>query len=321
MLILFAILWRHNGIFGVFPAFFVLSYIFLKDRKLNSKAFLKNYTSLIFLSAILCIIVAIFVPKILTKGNSYPANHIFLHQIAGACVPANDSSCFKDEWYLKGKKFEDVKIVYEKYPLAADPLGVPWIVPWAPDVEQVFQYGKLNGLYKQWIKAIFKHPYNYFKHELQFIKATWQLRPFMKDTDSLSVSSEKDDYFDDMLVAFPKNEWSINFSVNKREIYTFLYDHKIILHTTIAVSASFVLMMIRIVLLGVCKYHKFGNTFLVFVFAINFSSFWFAFFLAIFSPIPGSHYIIPILPLSLMALLGFVAFVLDYLAHKRLKAI
>ena len=112
MLMFFAILWRHNAIFSVFPAFFVIIYLWLQNHGLDSKTFIKRYIALTFLSAILCVIVAIFIPKILATHESYPENHTLLHQIAGACVPANDSSCFKDEWYREGKSFDDVKVVY-----------------------------------------------------------------------------------------------------------------------------------------------------------------------------------------------------------------
>ena len=60
-----------------------------------------------------------------------------------------------------------------------------------------------------------------------------------------------------------------------------------------------------------------NNALLVFCFSASFASFWSAFFIAVFSPVPESRYMSPILPMSIVALVSFVAFWFDYLARKK----
>ena len=342
MLMFFAILWRHNAIFSVFPAFFVVIYIILQNRNLDSKTFIKNYIALTCLSAILCVFVAIFIPKILAKEESYelnhtslhqirvgklphsqlknPSNHIFLHQIAGACVPANDETCFKKEWYLPNKTFENVKVTYIKYPLNADSMN------FGGDYGDLFKGGNLKEIKQQWIKAIFKYPYNYTMHEIRFLKAMWFQQPSYI-FDAVTIQQSKLDLEWQIMInnSFPKNEHSIIFTPLQEKIYTFLFNHKILLNHAWGVGVGFVILMLSSVILwrrrkvvfvdNLCQ----NNTLLIFAFSVSFASFWSAFFIAAFSPVPESRYMSPILPMAIVALLGFVAFALDYLAREKVK--
>lgn len=298
ILMFVAILWRHNAIFAVFPAFFVLCYVFLKDKNLKSKAFIKRYIVFVFLSAVLCLSVVKGMPKILIQGNeARPAMHTFLHQMAGACVPANDSSCFKEEWYNDGKSFEDVKQIYQENQLHADYM-----------LKVLHDYDM-----KEWLKAIVKYPSNFLAHELRFFKGLWLSNEHWgQSSKGIQAKIDPDDfrYISDA----PSNEHKITFTDKQEKIYTYLFEHKFLLHHAIGVGVGFVLMIVCGVLL--C-YKKFRNTLLVFSFSASFAGFWMAFFTAAFNPVTQSgYYMSPILPLSLMALFGFVAFVLDYLARK-----
>ena len=308
VLMLFAILWRHNAIFSVFPAFFVIVYLFLKNRNLDSKTFIKNYIALTFLSAILCVFVTIFIPKILTKDESYPENHTLLHQIAGACAPANDNSCFKDKWYKEGKSFDDVKAFYEKYPLIADTILF--------GDEAVFKAGqKLDGLKTQWTKSILKHPINYVKHEFRFIKGMWIDKTWIwrfsakeiQDRGHLqrTVQNAK---------GFPQNEQKVTFTPLKEKIYSFFYKYRIEIPHIISVCISAFVMIICGWFLWRKKYHSLIT---IFAFSAGFAGFWSAFFIALFIPIPVARYMSPVFAISIVALLGFVAFVLDYSSNKK----
>ena len=321
VLMFFAILWRHNAIFSVFPVFFVLCYLFLKDKKINARIFAKYYVSLVLLSAILCISIIIGVPKILvkTKDDSYPANHTFLHQIAGACVPANDSLCFKDEWYDDGKTFDDVKELYKKYPLAADPFSFPH----GYESRKAFKYGKLTQLHQQWFKSIAKHPYYYIQHQIRFIKALWWSYPSYWVFDA--QLREPLPYYFDLAIynkieikKFPQNEHYTTLNPIKKQIYNFFYNNKIIINHSVGVIMSFILMTLCVCILTMQKHIKnTNNTLLIFVFSISFASFWSAFFTAIFTPVADNRYMSPVFAMSIVALVGFIAFWFDYLARKK----
>ena len=317
MLMFFAILWRHNAIFSVFPAFFVIIYLFLEKRDFKPQTFVKTYFKFVVLSAVLCLAVVIIVPKILQVGKSYPANHPFLHQIAGACVPANDSSCFKDEWYYPHKSFSDVKALYEKYPLNADPFNVAW----AYGGERPFKHEKLQGLKTQWIKSIAKHPLNFLTHEARFFKAMWFQNPaWMFDTKKMQEKA-KHEWHISVVSDFKESQRSIAFTPLQEKIYSFLFYHKIVLNHAWGVSVGFIILVLSSVILwkrrkGIFTNVSQNNALLVFCFSVSFASFWSAFFIAAFSTVPESRYMSPILPISIIALTGFIALCLEIRAKR-----
>ena len=317
VLMFFAILWRHNAIFGVFPAFFIIIYLWLKDQHLDSMAFLWRYIGFVALSAFVCIAIVVELPKRLPKSYiAYPTNHIFLLQIAGACVPANDTTCFKDEWYYFDGKvvgFESVKEAYQREPMNGD--------LYLCNKARIFECGKLYGLTGAWLKAILKHPINFLYHEARFFKAMWWQNPAWifdskkmqeKATHEWHISITKD---------FKESQRSIVFSPLKEKIYTFLYNHKILLNHAWSVGVGFVILVLSSVILWKRRKDIFtnmsqNNALLVFCFAVSFASFWSAFFIAAFSPVPETRYMSPILPMSIVALVGFVAFVFEMCAKK-----
>lgn len=300
MLIFFAILWRHNAIFAVFPSFFVLCYIFLKNRDLHFQSFVKAYVVCIFFSAVLCVGIVKGVPNIITLGKTdNPAAHIFLHQMAGACVPSNDGSCFNQTYYKADKTFEDVKKTYQKYMLHADYMGY------------VFT---MHYKIAEWLQAIIKYPKNFLLHEWRFFKALW-----FSDMDILIPNSHNIQIKNTSKVAYmmnnaPKNEHKITFTQKQEQIYTFLYEHRIILNNIVGVVMSLVIMS----LCGILLFKKkFRNSLLIFSFSASFAGFWTAFITAAFNPVTYPRYMTPVLPLILMAFMGFIAFVFNYLASKK----
>ena len=312
MLMLFAILWRHNAIFSVFPAFLIIVYLFLKNRNLDSKIFAKIYFKLVALSAGLCLAVVIIIPHILQTSKSHPANHPFLHQIAGACVPANNESCFKKEWYYPHKGWSDVKTLYAKYPLNADPFNVSW----GYDDERPFKPEKLQGLQTQWLKAIIKYPRNFLTHEARFFKAMWWQEPKWIFNDEKMQTKATHKWHISVLQDFKESQRSIAFSPLQEKIYTFLFNHKILLNHAWGVGVGFVILVLSSVVLWRRRKIIFANTgqnsaLLVFCFSVSFASFFSAFFIAAFSPVPETRYMSPILPMSIVAFVGFIAFALE----------
>lgn len=338
----FAVLWRHNAIFSVYPAFFIVCYLFLRGRdfqnksvsahntsqkstqekldssaKPNQKGFLYHYFILLVANAVLCVGVVVLVPKVLTIGKAYPTNHLILHKIAGACVPADDSSCFRTEWYAEGKTWENVKEVFYKYPLNADPMNVFW----AYDDERPFKHEKLKGLGSELVKAALKYPKNFLKLEFDFIKAMWIQNPGYifdakyiqtKPTHSYHVSSA---------APFPESERSITFTPLQEKIYTFLFEHKFTLNHIIGVVTSALVMVFSLVLLCAKKEKisqmPYLQALLVFSFSAGFAGFFSAFFIAIFSPVPEPRYMAPVLAPAVLALIGLIASICEYVRYAK----
>lgn len=301
VVLFFALLWRHNAIFSVFPISFVLVYVWLQDRGLDSRSFVRSFVKATALAAIICLGIATIVPKLLTKGVAYPTNATLLHQIAGACVPADDSSCFKQEWYLPNKGWEDVKALYTSNLLNADPLNVPW----AYDELRPIPYGKIEGLQRQWILAIVKHPINFLAHEARFLKAMWWQSPGWifdstklqeKPTHPWHIEATKD---------FPKNEQSITLSPLQTRIYDFLYTHKLLFNHIYGVLLSLFVLLASLVL-WISK-PTMRSSLLLFSFSAAFAGFFSALFIVAFTPVTETRYMSPVLPLGIIACVGLVA--------------
>lgn len=309
----FAILWRHNAILSVFPVGFILIYMWLCNRGFSTKEFIAKYIKWLFGFAILCLCVITIVPRnLIFPRPALPANHVFLHQIAGACVPANDSSCFKEEWYYPNKNFEDVKELYKIHPLFADPFGTSW------RPERPFPHAEINGLYSQWIKSIAKYPINFMKHELRFLESMWFQEPsWIFDSNKLQEKPTKSSI--EIVSKFPESEYSVTLTSTKLKIYDFLYKHRLLLNHIYGVLASLFVMMAAIVL-WICK-NQMRNTLLAFCFSSGFAGFFSAVFIALFTPLNEPRYMSPILPLGIIALIGFIAFICDYYKNRDSNAI
>ena len=310
----FAILWRHNAIFSVYPVSLALVYMWLCNRGFETKAFVKKYMQGVVACAVLCLCVVIIVPRALTVDAAYPANHPFLHQMAAACVPADDSSCFKQEWYYPNKGWEDIKALYKKYPLNADPFNVFW----GYDDERPIPYGKIDGLYSQWLKSILKHPVNFAQHELRFIEAMWIQEPgWIFDSKTLQTKATHP-WHKQVVSGFPESERSIVLSPLKERIYTTLFNHKILFNHAWGVALSFVVMLLSFVLLITTRRGGLlTRQLLCFSFSVGFAGFFSALFIALFTPLNESRYMTPVLPLGILALVGFIAFVCDYYKSRK----
>ncbi|MDA0080742.1 hypothetical protein [Brachyspira hyodysenteriae] len=116
MVLLLALLWRHNMIVTIYPAFLVLTYLILKNRKFQSTVkYLLSYFSIMIIFAVLLIGIHTIFPRIFIKDLSYfkkATNFMYIANIASCSVPANDGALIPNEWYVEGKSFDDLKEFY-----------------------------------------------------------------------------------------------------------------------------------------------------------------------------------------------------------------
>lgn len=321
LLLFLGLLWRHNAIFSAFPAFFIIAYLLLKD--LDST--LWRYASFIALSAILCVSLAIELPKMLSKPYLVASKHLYLLQIAGACVPANDASCFDDEWYI----FEGIAVAYfDKVKKAYN--GNPMDGDLYLCQNGIFECGKLKGLKSAWIRAILKHPHNFLAHESRFFKTMWWQNP--RDDDEFEqtpsvikppqiIQEAPNDFKRNILQkwGYPQNEWHITFSQVRERIYTALYNHLPVLNHAIFIAVGFALLIFSTFEIFRVRKQKSDKSLLIFTFATALTTFASAFIIAAMAIVTHSRYMSPVPIFSVIALVGFVAFVLDYLSRKKVN--
>lgn len=302
LILLFALFWRHNAIISIYPFFILFIYSFLKNC--NSNYFIQKYISLLIISAFILIAAVKIHPYLLTsKITETTANHIFLHQIVGSVVAEDDSSLIPVEWYEKGKGFEDVKKLYQKYPLHADPFNVDW-EPWVSD--RPFKSGEIKGLKSVWIQAITTYPVNYIKHISRYFEAMWLQEPgWIFNSDQIQIGPVHP-WHRSVARNFPENERKITFSPLRKKIYSSLFNNKILFNHIAGVSLGF-LLFITTGFLWVFK-HKYRSEILLFSLCASFSTCISAVMFCIFTPAPDPRYMSPILVLSSIGLLSFLTF-------------
>ncbi|MBP5534007.1 MAG: hypothetical protein J6Y03_00675 [Alphaproteobacteria bacterium] len=171
-----ALVSRQNAIIQVWPAMLVWIGLYLNKKDFKIGAYLGRFIIFSVFSAVFCIALNLGLTALLNhsdKGNIYPATPTFVHQIAGACLPDMDTSCFDETWFdpkwaENSDKWEKLKEVYDNNRLYADSFAASWVK------EKPFpHFTKLDGLYQKWAYALIKHPYNFWIHVKDFYSVMW----------------------------------------------------------------------------------------------------------------------------------------------------
>ena len=309
MVLIFALLWRHNAIVSIYPLCILFIYFYLKQKRITSKAnYVLRFLALLVVSAcILGFIVKVY-PYVLAESMSKNmANKIFLLQIAGMVVPANDHSFIPQTWYENGKNFQNVKERYARYPQNADQFNDEW-EQWS--IVRPFKKDELSGLEMLWLKGILKYPSNYIKHVAGFCKTMWFQYPDWI-FDSNAIQKPPANPWQIVIASnFSENERKITFSFTQKRIYDFLIRHKIVINHMVGVAIGFLILSVTGFMWLFLP--SFRSDLLLFTLSTSLSTFFTAVVVCIFSPITDSRYMSPVLPLSLISLIGFITFL--YLA-------
>ena len=319
VLLFFAILWRHNAIFSVYPVFLIICYLCLENRALNLKAFFKHYAILMVISAILCVAVAMLIPKILVVSwEANPAQPLLVSQMVGTCAPANDASCFDHpEFYLnENKSFETIKKTYEY-----DPFFVFWCYR-----KGLFVHCPAGKeLTKLWLKAILKHPDNFLKHVSRFVIALWFQNPrddddvdhsltqsvikrpqsIQQDISNYTAETLEDGKF--ALKRFAPNEHKIYFSPMEEYIYTILYNYLPVFSHYVFVALAFFILIIGVFYLKKDLNGE-SRALLVFTISAAFAAFASAVIIGVMAMVTWSRYMSTVPILSAIAWVALVAF-------------
>lgn len=300
---LFSLLWRHNAILSVYPLFLLFIYLFLENRKgVLGRAYIFRFVSLMLFSGAALACIVLISPYLFSNNlSNTTTNHIFLHQIAGMTVPADDPSLIPQEWYENGKDFEDVKAIYQKEPLFADPLNVPW-EPY--DSSRPFKRD-LSGLQMIWLKGLFTYPVNWSKHIMRFYKkmwfqnAGWFLSPYRMQESPLPL------WHVYVASQFPENERYISFTPFRKKMYKLLYNHRIVLNHIVGITIGFCVLLVSGCFWVMVP--AFREPMLLFSVSTSLSSFCSAVTIPMFSPTADPRYLSLVLVLSLISVIGFIA--------------
>ncbi len=288
---IFATISRHNALIQTYPIFFIYSLIILQNQNK-----LLKYTGLCFLFAGLTLAVSIGIPSLLKEGKSYPSTHIFLHQIAGACVPSNDESCFKPEWYEEGRSFDDVKREYNLSPLLADKMT------WRTVEKHPFHGGRLNQLTNMWIKSIIRYPYNYLRHTSRFTSEMWHANTL----DKIVYLNRKNRCLretdtDKIINKYPYNEIFYKTPNSKIKIYDVLINLLPQIPTIFYILLNYILFIIS----GILFYKK-RDLLSLYTLSSSTAGIAGSIIFCIFTPAIFPRYIYPVLASSLTSTIGII---------------
>ena len=302
--LLIGMLWRHNFIVTIYPMFIMYTYLFLEKETKNKKIYFVKFFSIMLIIAIFLVCIVKIFPTLFVKDMTYSklaTNHLFLLQIAGCTVPSNDKDMIPNEWYLEGKNFNDLKKLYQTSSLYADPFG-------RPGSTILFKAEKLDKLKIVWLKSIIKHPINYLMHIIRYsshiiVKNTWKISPYsiqLKDVELYPFVLYYINNFDNR---------GVTLNPIKYKIYSFIYYTALDINTLFFIVLATCLFVFSIIFL-IFQY-RFINNGIVFLFSTSFSAFSTIVIVCLFSPDLFYRYIYPVVPISIMALIGFITFIYD----------
>ena len=312
IILLFGLLWRHNFIVTIYPIFILFTYLLLKNKNIKN---IKNYIKSFVISMLMWAIILICIVKIFSYKSNYATYHLFLLQIAGCSVPANDDSLIPNEWYEDGKTFEDVKKTYNDNPLNADNFSTGW------KKGRPFKNSniKSSDLKKVWIKYIFKYPINYIKHINRFFiefciknKKSWWLMnsDFIQRLD-IGFSNAHIP----IINRFNSNEQKITFTPLREKIYNFLFKNMFHIPIIFCVISTFIIFIINFILIFTKRI--FNSNLLIYSFSVSFSSIATIFIAVSFTPVVDIRYIYPVYPISIISLISFFTFIKELIGEKK----
>ncbi|WP_157151898.1 hypothetical protein [Brachyspira sp. SAP_772] len=318
--LIIGMLHRHNFIVTVYPILIWFTYDYLKTKNIASiKKYLFSFTCIMFINAIILMGIYFIFPRIFIKNITKTATyHIYNLQIACCLVPANDSSLIPENWWGENKSFKDLVEQYNKDPFYGDPILN----------DRIFVAPSTSELKKVWIKSILKYPKNYIKYMFNYIKAMWTLeyrkmqieQSYTKEyTDKIiskmfdrglrTVMNSSNDFKD---TKFYKENQEIKFTELKKSIFDFLIIIMPNINVFLFILISIILFFVSGIFLLLKK--EFINSILIFTFSVSFSSVATAIIVAVFTPVVVWYqyrYIYPVIPISILSLIGFITFIYD----------
>ena len=302
----FSLFSRYNAMAFVLPVCIFICYQVVSKYHLRKKAIV----ALSFGSVIITLLLSLStgLPRLIFLGeeHSHPVNHIFLHQIAGACVPANDSSCFNSFWYKGLKNFEDVKKVYHKDPLNADSLS-------GFVANSIFKtHILIPDLSLYYIRGIIRYPGNYLKHIYRFLVKNTKLKYVPIDNREFSKMEKHRHSFHHkkLLGMYPFSETQISLTKTQEKIYQ-------VLHYLPVIHPAYSLVLCFLLVIGFYCFlsGKYDKPLSVIMISSSCSTLLGFLICSIFSPLPLERYIYGIV---FSTGISFITLILIY-CMKRIK--
>uniref|UniRef100_UPI0012F68CA9 hypothetical protein n=1 Tax=Brachyspira pilosicoli TaxID=52584 RepID=UPI0012F68CA9 len=308
--LIIAMLHRHNFIITVYPILIWFTYDYLKTKDIKSiKEYLFYFSSIMFINAIILMAIYFIFPRIFIKNP--PANNTYTNimnmQIAACIIPANDSSFINKKYYINNYDYQDLVKEYNKNIVYGDLYAKYFSIP-------------VKELKKTWIKAILKYPLNYLKFIINYAKTMVTLKyinVFIRYDSSyieeypLKLRNALDEIKE---TKFVKENRGLEVTILKQQIYTFLVSLLLGININVFfyIILSSIIFFISLFII-IFRKNLIINTF-IFFFATSLSVILTTIIVILFSPVANIfnyRYIYPVIPISILSLIGFIVFIYD----------
>ena len=317
LLLICAMLSRHNFIVTVYPIFLVFAYRILKNRNIiDNKKYIAKFLCIMILFAICLLGIYKLFPKlpiIIPRSAERVSFAVYEYQIKNLALLGNDVSLIPQEWYLKDDKGNYVISINGYYGSKSN-LEISQLLNYVFNYDKMLELGNVKNTL---IKYILKYPISYIKFTL---KCSLKLYILTLEGGDILLHITSSDYFtyyyaSDWIAEDPK----INLFMDKgyensirHKIFISLFKYNIFfidINMIIFVILSLILFLIPIIIC-ILKPRIF-NELLLLTFAFSFSAFATAIIVGIFTPAQEYRYIYPVCPISILSLISFITFIYD----------
>ena len=294
---------RHNMIVTVYPLFILITFIILNKKNItNIKSYLLLFFNLMFIFFILLIFIFKYQPTLWIRGASLYSGftqHLYYLPISACASISNDESLIPKEWYREDIDFNDIKEFYFQNNINADAFG------WG-NMSKIFVDGlPEKEVQKVFIKSIYKHPISWLKHVINFGK-----HMFLLKNDFKIDYNEYFNFYSDRLEELNIPNYNRKESNCNKILFQFF--NKYLIDIDLYVFLFFDLLIFFILLYLVFIDRNYINNY-IFIFSISvcISCIVTIMIVTIFTPVVILRYIYPIVPISLMIFISFIAFICD----------
>lgn len=318
ILMILVLLLKHNAIVMVYPLTVMLAYKIVNKNN-NIKIYLLKFSSLMIIFAIILIMAFKFIPLIFlgnekSQISSLGINNPLAFNIGGIAYLSDNDSFIKDEWYLEGKNFNDLKKSYSNSYYHSRPNFFELSA-----FDNITRNIDSSELVESFFNYIKNEPISYVKFVGMIINCLWFDRQFYSafvepgPLESISYGFPNDNY--SVSSKYPIKEQKITFSKIKRNIYDFLLNKILILrdiYNIIPISIGIIIFIVSSLIWLLKKNMR--SYILLLSFLYSFSIISFSLIVVLFSPsgrFVETRYLAPVFPIATICVIAFISFICD----------
>ena len=307
--LILGLLWRHNMIVTIYPIFIFYSFMIIKKINIkNIKIKILSFVLSMGIFAVTLILIVKLFPLIFSINNHTKniASIIPYFSVIEIAYFTNDECIIPDNWYLKGKTFEDFRNLHKKYTVPM----VDYYILNLPTSEAVFTDDMnivSSNIKRVFINTISRYPFYYIKHLFRLSYYYFFYTKVFKFNEYQITKNDTQHDFSIYCKVFVNK--GISFNKIRLAIYKFLFKNIFDINIFIFIIFATFIFIITLSLYLFKPYLI--NSLLIFTFSTAFSAV--STCLIVILTTIGVHYryMHPVCPISILSLISFLTFIYD----------